>query len=300
MAANWIPSARSRRRRLAPGPCRSAARAPSSARSARRASSARPRIFHHRHPPTGWTSFDGPLRPRAFDLSALNDRRAASPWDAPSVLSNNPHCRCASGSWPRRCRLWRATPTATSCCSSMKARAICSAISAISPIATATISTCRAARCGGCRRERRATALLIEATNGHFTLPERGCSGPHAIFDPGDARHAGASTTRSARSRTSGRVAGRGQTARRRSRPSPIPSIRSMRWAGTAIWRRCGSTGATSGPVMSHRYHLPPSVAHDLRRRPLRGLHLRAAAVRERSRGAARCRSSTTTTISTR
>ena len=44
-------------------------------------------FFHHRRPPTGWTSFEGPLRPRAFDLAALNEAHA-SPWDAPKVLSN--------------------------------------------------------------------------------------------------------------------------------------------------------------------------------------------------------------------
>jgi len=25
--------------------------------------------MYHRHPPTGWTSWEGPLRPRAFDHS---------------------------------------------------------------------------------------------------------------------------------------------------------------------------------------------------------------------------------------
>ena len=26
-------------------------------------------FFHHPKPPTGWTNFEGPLRPRAFDLT---------------------------------------------------------------------------------------------------------------------------------------------------------------------------------------------------------------------------------------
>ena len=26
-------------------------------------------FFYHRHPPTGWSDFSGPLRPRAFDLN---------------------------------------------------------------------------------------------------------------------------------------------------------------------------------------------------------------------------------------
>ena len=44
-------------------------------------------FMHHPKPPTGWTSFEGALRPRAFDLNRLNEPQA-SPWDAPVVLSN--------------------------------------------------------------------------------------------------------------------------------------------------------------------------------------------------------------------
>jgi homogentisate 1,2-dioxygenase len=50
----------------------------------------------HAHAPTGWTRWEGPLRPRAFDLTKLNDV-AASPWEADEVLSNA-HLRY---------RLWR-------------------------------------------------------------------------------------------------------------------------------------------------------------------------------------------------
>ena len=45
--------------------------------------------LYHRHPPTGWTSFAGPLRPRAFDAKA-----AASEGTPPegALLLSNPHC----------------------------------------------------------------------------------------------------------------------------------------------------------------------------------------------------------------
>src|SRR4051794_41775146 len=33
-------------------------------------------FLHHRRPPTGWTTFEGPLRPRAVDLARL---KAAGP-----------------------------------------------------------------------------------------------------------------------------------------------------------------------------------------------------------------------------
>src|SRR5258707_10088738 len=43
--------------------------------------------MYHRHPPTGWTSWEGPLRPRAFDLVRL-PAGDASPWSAPEILGN--------------------------------------------------------------------------------------------------------------------------------------------------------------------------------------------------------------------
>src|ERR1700720_849663 len=49
--------------------------------------------MYHRHPPTGWSSWEGPLRPRAFDLEELppptnNSDDTSSPWAAPNLLSN--------------------------------------------------------------------------------------------------------------------------------------------------------------------------------------------------------------------
>src|SRR6516162_2869577 len=43
--------------------------------------------MYHRHPPTGWTGWEGPLRPRAFDLAKLPGH-SPSPWDAADVLHN--------------------------------------------------------------------------------------------------------------------------------------------------------------------------------------------------------------------
>ena len=38
--------------------------------------------MYHRNPPTGWVDWEGPLRPRAFDLNKI-DGEQDSPWDAP-------------------------------------------------------------------------------------------------------------------------------------------------------------------------------------------------------------------------
>src|SRR5690606_30455110 len=51
-------------------------------------------FFHHPKPPTGWTSFVGPLRPRAFDLTKTSTKGegakgdGSGPWHAPVILSN--------------------------------------------------------------------------------------------------------------------------------------------------------------------------------------------------------------------
>ena len=44
-------------------------------------------FFHHRHPPTAWSAFEGPLSPHAFDFTKL-DAVTADPWAAPDLLSN--------------------------------------------------------------------------------------------------------------------------------------------------------------------------------------------------------------------
>ena len=41
----------------------------------------------HAHPPTGWSDWQGPLRPRAYDLTQLT-ASAGSPWHAPNLLTN--------------------------------------------------------------------------------------------------------------------------------------------------------------------------------------------------------------------
>ena len=44
-------------------------------------------MMYHTHPPTGWTSWNGPLRPRAFDLTQLSDW-GEMVWRAPEILHN--------------------------------------------------------------------------------------------------------------------------------------------------------------------------------------------------------------------
>lgn len=213
--------------------------------------------IYHKHPPTGWTSFEGPLKPRAFDA-----KKAAEAQNEPfkaAMLMQNAHCQFGIWSLPEamphlvrnadgdvllfihqgegdlfcdfghmtyrdgdylllpRGAMWRLTPKAP------------------------TIS------------------LIIEATNGGFKLPERGILGPHAFFDPAaldtpkldDDFKQQAAETREWQVRVKRRNAISTITY-------PYSPLDAVGWKGNLCavklnWRDIR-------PIMSHRYHIPPSV----------------------------------------
>ncbi len=138
--------------------------------------------FHHRHPPTGWVTFEGPLRPRAWDLNRL-DADAASPWAAPRVLGNR----------ATAIRLWRCTGRMDRLARNADGDDVLFFHTGnghlycdyghlefregdylLLPRGTAWRLDC----------ESPATVLMVEATNDAFKLPEKGILGRHAIFDP--------------------------------------------------------------------------------------------------------------------
>jgi len=214
-------------------------------------------FFHHRRPPTGWSNFEGPLRPRAFDLNGLNEAQG-SPWDAPVVLHNaateirfwqlahempalarngdgdqllfvhegSGHLYCDYGHlalspgdyvYLPRGCMWRIAPNA--------------------PL----------------------TMLMIEATNTHFTLPDRGLVGPHAFFDPAmldtpkmdDAFRMHQSEDGETQVVIKKRKAVSVATF-------PYNPLDAVGWHGDLAPVRINVKDLR--PLVSHRYHLPPSA----------------------------------------
>ena len=53
--------------------------------------------FHHQHAPTGWSEWEGDLRPRAFDFNLVETASQISPWAVPHLL-HNANCKI---------RVWR-------------------------------------------------------------------------------------------------------------------------------------------------------------------------------------------------
>lgn len=212
--------------------------------------------FYHAHPPTGWTSFDGPLRPHAFDLTKLQ-HAGECPWQGKIILRNN---SCIISHWATdrpmqhlvrnsdgdhllfvhegsgdfycdfghleyhegdyivlpRSTMWRIEP------------------------AKPTV------------------LLMVEACNDSFRLPDRGMLGNHAQFDPAMLDVPQINTKFQAQQdEKEWKVA-----VKRRGEIStityPFNPLDARGWKGDLLAVRLNVKDIR--PVVSHRYHLPPSV----------------------------------------
>ncbi len=104
----------------------------------------------------------------------------------------------------------------------------------------------------------RTVTLLIEATNGAYKLPERGLLGPHAVFDP-----AVLDTPKlDDQFRTQANEREWKVEVKRRGALStityPFNPLDAVGWKGNLSALRLNWRDIR--PVMSHRYHIPPSV----------------------------------------
>ena len=237
-------------------------------------------FFHHRHPPTGWSGFEGPLSPHAFDFTKL-DAVAAHPWSAPDLLFN------ASV----RIRFWRTSGKMDALARNAdgdellfvhqgRGELYCD----FGRLAFETGDYVVLPRGTMWRLEcaEPAAILMIEATNASYMLPEKGLVGGHAIFDPAmlDAPRVDEAFL-AQQDEKPWRVA-----VKRRGAVStvtfPHNPLDAIGWHGdlSVVPHQRARHPPADEPPLS-----PAAVgAHDLRRQPLRRLHLRAAAVRDRSR----------------
>lgn len=214
-------------------------------------------FLHHRRPPTGWVKFEGPLRPRAFDLAALGDA-APSPWNAPVVLSNA----------AAEIRFWRLGAAMEALARNADGDQLlfihegegdlfCD-YGRLSFEAGDYVMLPRGTM-WRLHPKDGAAILMIEATNTHYTLPDKGLLGPHAIFDPAmleapkmdDAFRAHQAED----DETEVMIKKRGAVSVATYPYNPLDAIG---WHGELSPVRINIRDIR--PVMSHRYHLPPSA----------------------------------------
>ena len=214
-------------------------------------------FFYHRKPPTGWTSFEGPLRPRAFDLTALN-APSGSPWDAPVVLSN---AACEM-------RFWKLAEAMPGLVRDADGDLLIFVHQGAGDLfcdygrltyAPGDYLYLPRGTMWRLAPEEAAAFLLIQATGTHFTLPERGVLGPHAIFDPAMLDIPAMDEVFHAHQEAPGPVAvaikKRGQVSVATFPYNPLDAIG---WHGDLAPVRLNVKDIR--PVSSARYHLPPSA----------------------------------------
>jgi len=214
-------------------------------------------FFHHRHPPTGWTEFSGPLRPRAFDLAKLAGG-PSSPWSAHEVLVNA-HCRIRwwrlAADMPRLAR--NADGDELLFVHSGQGALFCDfgrlPLDAGDYVMLPRGTMWRLETPAGL------DLLLVEASGSSYQLPEKGLVGNHAIFDPAmlDTPRIDEGFLAQQSDETAWQV-----EVKRRNEVSvigyPFNPLDAVGWHGELSVVRINVRDLR--PLMSHRYHLPPSA----------------------------------------
>ena len=212
--------------------------------------------MYHRHPPTGWVRWEGPLKPRALDLTRLSGEEP-SPWGAATVLSNA-SVRLRFWHAPRRMdhlarngdgdELLFIHAGAGDLFCDYGHLAFAAGDYILLPRGTLWRLEC----------SQPVTALLIEATNGGYSLPDKGLVGPHAIFDPAmldtpklDEAFKAQQDEQEWNVRIKRRQALSTVTY-------PFNPLDAIGWKGDLAPARINIRDIR--PLMSHRYHLPPSA----------------------------------------
>jgi len=211
--------------------------------------------MYHPRPPTGWTRFEGPLSPRAFDANLLQ-AASDSPWQAAELLSNN-SCRV---------RFWQANASMDHLARNADgdellflhagtAELFCD----YGHLTLREGDYVMLPRSTMWRLEHAAPiqALLIEASNSSYMLPDKGLVGPHAIFDPAMLDVPTLDAAFKAQADAATRVVIKRQQ-QLTTLYYPYNPLDAIGWHGDLMPVRINWRDIR--PLMSHRYHLPPSA----------------------------------------
>jgi homogentisate 1,2-dioxygenase len=212
--------------------------------------------MHHRHPPTAWKRFEGELKPRAFDTTHFGEW-GPTPWHARELLCNA-HVRLRVWQMPESMDqlvrnadgdelLFIHSGSGHLFCDYghlevrpgdyvMLPRSTMWRLESAEPI----------------------NMLLIEATNSSYRLPDKGLLGPHAIFDPAMLDHPRIDDAfLEQQDETEWDV-----LIKRNGKITvvtyPFNPLDATGWHGDLMPVRINWRDIR--PLMSHRYHLPPSA----------------------------------------
>ena len=216
--------------------------------------------MYHQHPPTGWIDWEGPLRPRCFYLERIEGVQE-SPWDAVRFLYNQ-HCKM---------RFWRAPAKMDHLVRNAdgdelifvhRGRGHLFCDYGHMEIGEGDYVILPRSTMWRIEAEEPITALLIEATGSTYMLPDRGIVGQHAIFDPAVLETPRIDERFRAQYEELGPDGTWKVRIKRRDRIStvtyPFNPLDAVGWKGDLAPVRLNVRDIR--PLMSHRYHLPPSA----------------------------------------
>lgn len=215
--------------------------------------------LYHTHPPTGWIAFEGPLRPQAFDFGKVAAQASPQPWTAPQMLHNKAvQVRFWRSGAGRMDHLARNADGDELLFVHQGAGDLYCDFGHLSFTAGDYIIVPRGTLWRLESREPLAV-LAIEATNSSYHLPDKGLAGPHAIFDPAmldvprmdDAFRAQQSDSQEWQVQV--KRLGAVSTI-----TYPFNPLDAVGWHGDLTVARINVKDIR--PLMSHRYHLPPSA----------------------------------------
>ena len=214
-------------------------------------------FLYHRRPPTSWVSFEGPLRPRAFDLNGLNEA-AASPWAAPVVLHNA----------ATEMRFWKLAAPMPALARNADGDQLLFIHTGAGELfcdfgrivyAPGDYLYLPRGTMWRLSPSEPTSVFMIQATNSHFTLPDKGLLGPHAVFDPAMLDTPVMDEAFRAHQALEGsfpvEIKKRGAVSVATYGYNPLDAVG---WHGELAPVRLNVSAIR--PVVSHRYHLPPSV----------------------------------------
>ncbi|MGQ0658947.1 MAG: homogentisate 1,2-dioxygenase, partial [Chromatiales bacterium] len=212
--------------------------------------------MYHRHPPTGWSGVEGPLKPRAFDTTRLAEP-TASPWQATELLRN------ASV----RVRFWRTRGAMDHLVRNGDGDELLFVHEGSGELfcdyghlsfREGDYVLLPRGTLWRIESEAPAALLLIEASNDSYRFPEKGIVGTHAVFDPAvldTPKIDDAFTAQQTESEWHVVVKRRGALS---TVTYPFNPLDAVGWHGTLMPVRLNWRDIR--PLMSHRYHVPPSA----------------------------------------
>jgi homogentisate 1,2-dioxygenase len=212
--------------------------------------------MHHTHPPTGWVAFEGPLKPRAFDGTRI-EPTGDGPWGAAPLLSN------ASV----KMRLWRGRDRMDHLARNADGDELLFIHEGAGELYCdyGHLSV----REGDYVLLPRGTmwrldtaepfaVLMIEATGSGYKLPERGLVGYNAVFDPAVLDTPALDEAFRAQQTEEAWVVLVKRDGALSRITYPFNPLDAVGWHGTLAPVRLNWRDIR--PLMSHRYHLPPSA----------------------------------------